>query len=136
MAAKKTLEELRASAAARAKRWREKNRWKHRERVKAVYGRSFAQKSSAEGVLPQEVERYAREVQESTYVPIEEVERSVEPINQAPRVTPRVMEPKPEVTPPVAITREERRIAQWLEAKKTRRPAAEEAPQLLEIQMP
>jgi hypothetical protein len=75
MAAKKTLEELRASGAARAKRWREKNRKLHLERVKEVYGRSRAQKHSYDGVTPGELERYERrEVQETVRVGMDEVE--------------------------------------------------------------
>ena len=75
MAAKKTLEELRASQRERARRWREKYRRKHLERVKEVYGRSNAQKFSVDGVTPGELERYEkRVVQETRNVPLHEVE--------------------------------------------------------------
>lgn len=38
MALRKTLEELRASARERSRRWRQKNRELHRSRVMACYG--------------------------------------------------------------------------------------------------
>lgn len=40
MALRKSLEELRASARERSRRWREKNRELHRQRVMACYGMS------------------------------------------------------------------------------------------------
>jgi hypothetical protein len=40
MALRKTLEELRASARERSRRWRSKNRELHRQRVMACYGLS------------------------------------------------------------------------------------------------
>jgi hypothetical protein len=39
----KTAEEIREKARERAARWRAKNKWVHRERVAALYGRSKAQ---------------------------------------------------------------------------------------------
>jgi hypothetical protein len=60
---RRTIEELRAAGAMRQKRWREKNRRTHRERVQELYGRSKAQGYFVGGVTPQEVARYALAVE-------------------------------------------------------------------------
>jgi hypothetical protein len=57
MARKKTLEELRAGARARSKRWRDKNKATHRERVLELYGRAKAQGFFVGGVRPEELVR-------------------------------------------------------------------------------
>jgi hypothetical protein len=57
---RKSLEELRAANRVRQKRWREKNRRTHRERVLELYGRAKAQGFFRDGVTPEEVARLAR----------------------------------------------------------------------------
>lgn len=134
---KKTGEELRARAALRAKRWREKYRWKHLERVKEVYGRSNAQKHSEDGVTPGELERYAkreggekpvevREVQETHTETDDEAWERERGNKQAPRVV-AVREPLKEEVVVEAGTIAERRVRfESLKAKLQRGDDGEE----------
>ena len=110
---RKTVEELRASANARAKRWREKNARKHRERVKELYGRSKAQKHSEDGVTPVEVERYARRVEQEThYDTMESVEADAGVMAEQAW---RMEKLRPPVGPPARKGPEERVVARSTE---------------------
>ena len=149
---KKTLEELRASARERARRWREKNARTHRERVKEVYGKSQAQARIEGGVAPNELERMAK----NAFRPLQETENvSFDSIEADPRVLAEqqrrerirrgLMEPEQKGGEVYGIqtqerrsaptedslsgeetfqgeggpsTAEERRIAEWLQARK------------------
>lgn len=73
----KTLEELRAAARERARRWREKHRALHLERVKAVYG----------------LAREAGFFQNPGEVSDEEMARLTAWMKQGPHLPPREMEP-------------------------------------------
>lgn len=87
--------------------------------------------------------RPVREVQETHTVTFDELEGDANVMavhaqaiqtragNRPPPPPSRPMEPKTEVVTPVVITLEERRVEEWLAAKKNRAPAAE-----LEIEMP
>lgn len=136
---KKTLDELRATARERQRRWREENQRTHRERVKEVYGIAKAQKLFADGVTPQEARRYGIKEEgfdigivdlpakgqnpllgEIHYAPEPGVDTGYEE-NRPPAVGPARMEPKPEAV----STSEESRVQAQLERFKRKRAAME-----------